>query len=98
MNIILEPEAEADLKSLEESHQKFVKERLQKLRDNPTGNSDSGLIKVDGGSVFKYVMKDKGRGGKDYRAVYDIVEKDVRIVAIFHRDKGYDKSTLSRRF
>jgi mRNA-degrading endonuclease RelE of RelBE toxin-antitoxin system len=97
MDLVVEPEAKEDLTRFEEEHQKYILNRLEELKDKATGHEDSNLIKVQGRSVFKYVMKEGGRGGRDFRAVYDIRNGEIRLVAIFHRDEGYDKEKLSNR-
>jgi mRNA-degrading endonuclease RelE of RelBE toxin-antitoxin system len=98
MDVIIEPEAEEDLKDVEPGHRSYVKRKLQELSDDPTGNDKSGLIRIGGRQVFKFVMKEGSKGGKDYRAVYDVIGDEVRVIAIFHRDRGYEKEEISERF
>lgn len=97
MELIIEPEAEEDLKQLEKEYQKYIKERLQELKSKPTGHEDSDTIRIQGRQIFKYIMKEGSRGRKDFRAVYDIIDDQIRIVAIFHRDKGYNKEEINNR-
>lgn len=88
MELILEPEAEQDLERIKSEHQSFVKAKLEELEDKSTGHENSEYIRINQREVFKYVMKIGNRGGKDYRAIYDIIDNQIRIVAILHRDQG----------
>jgi len=98
MEVIIEPEAENDLKKhVKQEDRKYVKERLEDLSEAPTNNPDTDTIEIRGRTVFKYVMKEGSKGGKDYRAVFDIINSQIRITAIFHRDQGYDKQLISKR-
>ena len=97
MEVIIEPEVVQDLSGLNREQKKYVRERLEELEENPTGHEDSGLIRVRGRQVFKFVMKDGDRDELDFRAVYDIDGDSVRVHAVFHRDSGYDKEKLDRR-
>ena len=97
MNLSIEPEAENDLKQFDVEHRKFILEKLRELEEKPTGHENSDTIRIKGRQVFKYVMKQGSRGGKDYRAVYDIRDNKIKVIAIFHRDKGYRKEKLDGR-
>lgn len=97
MNVTLEPEAVSDLDGLTDRQKRFVRDCLQELEDNPTGHDDSGLIRVRGRQVFKFVMKHSDDQSLDFRAVYDIDGECVKVYAIFHRDLGYDKEELGSR-
>lgn len=98
MDIVIQPEAVEDIKGLQKEHQEYIKNRLQELGEKPTGHSDVDTIRVRGKQVFKYVMKKDGdRGGKDYRAVYDIQEGEIKVIAVFNRDEGYDKREINDR-
>lgn len=98
MEVIIEPEAENDLKKhVKQEDRKYVRERLEDLSEAPTNNPDTDTIEIRGRTVFKYVMKEGSKGGKDYRAVFDIINSQIRIMAIFHRDQGYDKKLISKR-
>lgn len=97
MKVTLEPEAVSDLDDLTDRQKKFVRDCLQELEDNPIGHDDSGLIRVRGRQVFKFVMKDSASEKLDFRAVYDIDGEQVIVYAVFHRDLGYDKEKLNNR-
>lgn len=98
MDIRFTDEAENDIKQFEEEKQRYVVDRLSELKDNPVRHKDSGLIQVQGHQVFKYVMKEnETRGGKDFRAIYDVKGDYVQVIAVFNRDQGYNKENLSRR-
>lgn len=96
MEVVIEPEAEEDLMMFESGHQRFIADKLNELKEEPVVHEDSDVIVVKGRQVFKYVMKED-RGEKDYRAVYDIRDEKVRVIAVFHRDKGYNKDRLDGR-
>lgn len=97
MKLVVEPEAVQDLKDFSKKQQEYVRNRLGELEENPTGHEDSGLIRVRGRQVFKFVMKDGGDKQLDFRAVYDIDGRAVRVHAVFHRDEGYDKDLINER-
>lgn len=79
--------------------QQYIWDRLQELKTNPTSHESVGTLEVEDRVVFKYRMKENGRGGeKDHRAVFDIVEDKIRIFAVFHRDKGYQKHQIAKKF
>ena len=99
LRVELHVEAEKELHNFSEEVKQELKSRLAELEDNPTGHRNSGQIQVNGGPIFKYVMKEGGRGGKiDHRAVYDIQDGKIIVYTIFHRDKGYKKNQIARRF
>lgn len=97
MDLVIEPEAEEDLESFEEKHRSYIIQKLRELREKPASHEKSDTIRIAGRQVFKYVMKEGGKGGKDFRAVYDIESDTVRMVALFSRDQGYDKTALEKR-
>lgn len=98
MDLVVEPEAERDLKQFDTEYQSYILKRLKELEENPASHEGCDTIQVKGRPVFKYVMKQGSRGGKDFRAIYDILDSEIRVIAIFHRDKGYDKEEISERF
>ncbi|MFB6144527.1 MAG: type II toxin-antitoxin system RelE/ParE family toxin [Candidatus Nanohaloarchaea archaeon] len=97
MNLEFDSEDRSELLGFEEEHQEYVLSRLKELRSGPTSHEDSGLIQVGGRNLFKYVMKEGSRGGRDFRAVYDVEQDSIKIFAIFHRDEGYDKDEIEDR-
>lgn len=98
MKVTVEPDAVSDLDDLTERQKRFVRDCLQELEDNPTSHKSSGLIRVKGRQVFKFVMKHGDDESLDFRAVYDIDGEYVKVYAIFHRDLGYNKEKLDERF
>jgi mRNA-degrading endonuclease RelE of RelBE toxin-antitoxin system len=88
MDLIIEPEAEEDLNNIKEQHRAFIRERLQELKKKPINHPNADYVRVKGREVFKYVMKKDSKGGKDYRAIYDIRNGEINVAAIFHRDEG----------
>lgn len=98
MDIIIEPEAEKDLKEVKkQNHRRFIRSKLQELGINPTNHENTKLIRIKNRHLYRFKMKEGNRGGRDYRAIYDIIEGEIRIISIFHRDQGYDKESISDR-
>lgn len=98
MDVIIEPEAEEDLREIEkDSHRSFIRKRLKELEGKPTNHENSKLIRAGDQQVYRYTMKKGKKGGKDYRTIYDIIEGEIRAVSIFHRDQGYQKTQLTDR-
>jgi len=96
MKIKLISEAKNDLKNMPKNHQEIVLEKLTELEDRPVGHKNTKLIHIKGYQLFRYKIK-SSRGDKDYRAVYDIEDGYVKVVAVFHRDEGYNKDSLDSR-
>lgn len=99
MKLKIKEEALRDIEDLDEDRREWIIERIEELKQTPTSHPESALIRVNDRDVYRYKMKEDKRGGKDYRAIYDInsEEKRIEIKAIFHRDKGYLKDRLSDR-
>jgi mRNA-degrading endonuclease RelE of RelBE toxin-antitoxin system len=97
MKLEIMEKALQDISDLESPVRDWIMNSLQELESRPIAHPNSGLIRVKGQQVFKYVMKQGSKGGKDYRAIYDIEGEKIEVKAIFHRDKGYDKEELSDR-
>jgi mRNA-degrading endonuclease RelE of RelBE toxin-antitoxin system len=97
MKIEFKEKALEDIEDLEEKRKDWILEKLGELTERPTGHPRSDVIRVKGNQMFKYVMKEGRKGGRDYRAIYDIEDRKIQIKAIFHRDQGYDKEKLSER-
>ena len=97
MDIDISKASLKDLEKFDEDHQDWIFNKIEELANNPTNHESSGLVLISGAQVFKYVMKKGSKGGKDYRAIYNIENSKIKIKAIFHRDQGYDKQKLSER-
>lgn len=97
MKLEIKEKALQDISEIEKPAKDWIMNRLQDLESQPTSHPDSGLIRVKGRQLFKYVMKEGSKGGKDYRAVYDVRGQSINVLAIFHRDEGYDKKKLRDR-
>jgi mRNA-degrading endonuclease RelE of RelBE toxin-antitoxin system len=95
LKVELHPDAEKELDRFKPSIKKKIKAKLRELEEQPTGHEDSDLIKVKGRNVFKYKMKNQAL---DHRAVYNIIQNTVYIYTIFHRDQGYEKTGINKRF
>lgn len=93
------PKIYDDIKDLSPGVQKFIWDELEKLKSDPTGHEYSQPIEVKDRAMFRYKIKKERRGGKiDHRAIYDIEDGKIKVIAIFHRDEGYDKEKISDRF
>jgi mRNA-degrading endonuclease RelE of RelBE toxin-antitoxin system len=99
MDLKIKEKALEDIENLDEDTREWILNRIEDLEENPTSHPDSALIEIDGRKVYRYRIKKNKRGGKDYRAIYDIKSEEnrIEIKAIFHRDKGYMKDHLSDR-
>lgn len=76
-----------------------LKTALRDLEEDPTGDERTEVIEVRERSVFRFRMREGGRGGKiDHRAIFDIRGGKVVVYAIFDRDRGYQKGDIRRRF
>ncbi len=97
MELDFDPEAADELREIKKEHREYITARLRELKEKPLEHQDSDNIQIRGRTVFRYTMKEGKKGGKDYRAVYDIVNQKVKILSIFHRDKGYQKNQIADR-
>ena len=97
MDVKIKEQALNDLEKFEGPHRDWILDKIEELADKPTEHEKCSLIRVRGRQVFKYVMKQGSKGGKDYRAIYDIENGRLEVKAIFHRDKGYDKQMINQR-
>ncbi len=99
MNLELRKEVIDEISRFSSETQQYIWKQLQELKHSPVDNSSVDTLKVQGRMLFRYVMKEDGRGGKrDHRAVFDIREDNVVIYAVFHRDRGYQKDEIAKRF
>ncbi|MFB6159456.1 MAG: type II toxin-antitoxin system RelE/ParE family toxin [Candidatus Nanohalobium sp.] len=99
MEIELHKQAERELQEFSQEIRQELKSRLKELEDSPAGHENSDRIEVRGRPVFRYVTKENSRGGEiDHRAIYDIKDGKVMVYTVFHRDKGYQKNDIARRF
>ena len=97
MDIEIKKAALEDINNFNEKHSQWIFSKIEELADKPTQNKSTGLIQVKSKQVFKYVMKQGSKGGKDYRAIFDIQNGKIQVKAVFHRDQGYDKQMISDR-
>ncbi|QGA80937.1 type II toxin-antitoxin system RelE family toxin [Candidatus Nanohalobium constans] len=97
MEVKIKERALEDVEGFKESHRAWVIDKIMELETEGTNHRNADLIRVNGRQVFKYVMKKGSKGGKDYRAIFDIENNRIEVKAIFHRDKGYDKQMISDR-
>ncbi len=84
--LLISENAKAFFYSLEEKVQKRIKIAFSKLKENPyQKRSGVDIKKLEGSFNPKLFRLRIG----DYRLVYSIVEKEIRITNIIHRNKGY---------
>jgi mRNA interferase RelE/StbE len=84
--ILLSRTAVSQLSLLDAKQKKRVKEALAELEDNPlkrrSGSDIKKLVTHDEPSLYRL------RVG-DFRAIYFVVENEVKVTEIIHRSKGY---------
>ena len=56
MKLEIKEKALDDISHLEQTEKDWIMDRLPELEDEATAHQDSGLIRVRGKQVFKYVM------------------------------------------
>jgi mRNA-degrading endonuclease RelE of RelBE toxin-antitoxin system len=99
LEIELHTQAKEELENFSPSVKEKIKAELRELEEKPTGHENSGTVEIKQRTVFRYVIKEGNRGGKiDHRAVYDIQNGKVIVYTVFHRDKGYQKNKIAKRF
>ena len=84
--IILTPEASEDLKRLRAHERSVVKDTIaQTLRFLPTKTSRSRIKRLRGLSKPQYRLREG-----DIRVFYDVVDDEVVILAVVHKDEADD--------
>ena len=84
--IILTPEATEDLKRLRAHERSVVKDTIaQTLRFLPTKTSRSRIKRLRGLSKPQYRLREA-----DIRVFYDVVDDEVVILAVVHKDEADD--------
>ena len=84
--IILTPEATEDLKRLRAHERSVVKDTIaQTLRFLPTKTSRSRIKRLRGLSKPQYRLREG-----DIRVFYDVVDDEVVILAVVHKDEADD--------
>jgi mRNA interferase RelE/StbE len=85
-SVFLSKTAVAQLALLTSKQKNSIKSHLQELEDNPfrrrSGADIKRLITHDGPPLFRLRIG-------DYRAIYFVVDHDVRVTEIIHRSRGY---------
>jgi mRNA interferase RelE/StbE len=84
--VLVSENSRAFFNSLEEKTQKRIKTALNKLNENPFKKRSGADIKKLEGSFDPILFR--LRVG-EYRLVYSVIEKEVKITSIIHRSKGY---------
>ena len=84
--ILLSRTAVSQLSLLDAKQKKRVKEALAELKDNPlkrkSGSDIKKLVTHDEPSLYRLRIG-------DFRAIYFVVENEVKVTEIIHRSKGY---------
>lgn len=84
--ILLSQTAVSQLSLLNSKQKKRVKDSLLKLEDNPfrrrSGVDIKKLVTPDEPPLFRLRIG-------DYRAIYFVLNDEVRVTEIIHRSKGY---------
>lgn len=98
MDIVYSPGAIEDISEFPEEVRDKIRERIDELKDDPTGHEGSKLIRVAGREVYRLEIRDS-RGAKlDHRAVYDYENGKIRVYSVIDRDEGYENEKLEERF
>jgi len=84
--VLLSQTAVSQLSLLDAKQKKRVKDALAELEDNPfrrrSGSDIKKLVTPDEPSLYRLRIG-------DYRAIYFVVENEVKVTEIIHRSKGY---------
>ena len=84
--VLLSATAVSQLSLLDEKHALRIKNALQNLESNPfqsRSGADIRRLKVSTDPpLFRLRIG-------DYRAIYFVIEKEIRVTEIIHRSKGY---------
>ena len=84
--VLLSQTAVSQLSLLDSKQKKRIKDALMSLEDDPfrrrSGSDIKKLVTPDEPSLYRL------RSG-DYRAIYFVVNHEVKVTEIIHRSKGY---------
>lgn len=93
MEISFHPGAEADLNELSAEVENEIRDKILELQQELTSHPDVKLIRIDGRSLFR--LKIGERSNKlDHRVIFDISDSTVDVLAVIHRDEGYEAITV----
>ena len=85
-SVFLSQTAVSQMSLLNEKQKKRVKDALAHLEDDPfrkrSGSDIKKLVTPDEPPLFRLRIG-------NYRAIYFVIDRDVRITEIIHRSKGY---------
>jgi len=81
--------AEEDLGAFDVKVEEEIREKIDELRQKGTGHEDVKLIRVEGRPVFRIEIGERNQT-VDHRAVFDIVNAEILVLAVIHRDEGYN--------
>jgi mRNA interferase RelE/StbE len=84
--VLLSQTAFSQLSLLDSKQKDRIKDALSNLEDNPfrkrSGSDIKKLVTQDEPPLFRLRIG-------DYRAIYFVIDSEVRITEIIHRSKGY---------
>lgn len=96
MKLVYSPNARDILKKLSNPKEEKIKNKIQELKENPTGHGDSKIIQIRGRQLYRLEIKEERKGEIDHRAIYDIENGKIRIYSIIYRDDGYPDKDITR--
>ena len=84
--VLLSQTAVSQLSILDKKQKERIKKSLANLGDDPfrrrSGSDIKKLVTVDEPPLFRLRIG-------DYRAIYFVIDSEVRVTEIIHRSKGY---------
>lgn len=98
MDVVYSPGAIEEISRLSEEVTDRVKEKIEELKNDPTGHEDCKLIRIAGREVYRLEIRDSRDAKLDHRAVYDYENGKIRIYSVIDRDESYDEDKISQRF
>lgn len=85
--------AEEDLSQFDDEVETTIRDKVDELEDEGTSHDDTKLIRVDERPVFRLEVGERNEK-IDHRAVFDIINGEIKILAVIHRDEGYRAISL----
>lgn len=81
--------AKDKLNSLNNKIEEKLRNEINELKDNPTSHDKVKLIRIDDRELFRLKIGERNKK-LDHRAIFDIKNGKIVILAIIHRDEGYN--------
>ncbi|QGA80036.1 type II toxin-antitoxin system RelE family toxin [Candidatus Nanohalobium constans] len=85
--------AEKDLDELNDEVESEVRDKVSELREKLTSHSDVKLINIEGRPVFRLKVGERNQK-LDHRVIFDIKNSDILVLAVIHRDEGYNTISI----